>query len=178
MAELVFPVSDERIEYEGLFSMKEVFRLLDKYFRQKGYDKKIVFDEEYQTPSGKYIHVKFTPYKKVDDYIRVQMRIWIYAHDLIEVEREVDGRKIKTNKGRLIMIFDAQMQTDYRDNWVVKDRKDPSHAPISNYFLIQTMMEKFIYGKRLKQWEGVTRYTLIGAKTEIVSYLNLNKFLY
>jgi hypothetical protein len=178
MSELVFPVNDERLEYTGLFSMKEVFRLLDKYFRQKGYDKKIIFDEEYNTPTGKYVHVKFTPYKKVDDYIRVQLRIWIYAHDLVEVEKEVDGKKVKTNHGKLIMIFDAQMQTDYRDNWVVTDPKDPDKAPRSIYFLIQVMMEKFIYGKRLKHWESVIRYTLMGAKAEVASYLNLNKFLY
>ena len=118
MAELVFPMIDERIEYQGLFNMKEVFRLLDKYFRQRGYDKKIVFDEEYDTPTGKYVHVKFTPYKKVDDYIRVMMRIWIYGHDIIEVEKELEGKKILTNRGKLTIIFDSQMMTDYRDNWV------------------------------------------------------------
>ena len=175
MAELVFPVVDERIEYSGLFSMKEVFRLLDKYFRQKGYDKKIVFDEEYMTPTGKYVHEKITPYKKVDDYIRAMMRIWIYAHDVVEVERTVDGNKVTTNQGKLTMIFDSQMMTDYRDNWVVGDK---SGNPRAIYFLVQTIMEKYFYRKRLAHWEGVLRHTLIGAKTEIASYLNLCKFLY
>ncbi len=176
MAEKVFPLVDERIEYAGYFSMAEIFRLLDKYYRQKGYDKKIIFDEEYQTPTGKYIHVKTTPYKKVDDYIRVQMRIWIYAHDLKEVEIEVDGKKIKTDHGKLTMIFDCEMQTDFRDAWVVKDPKTGS--PRALYFLVQTMMEKFMYKKRMEHWEGVIANTLIGAKTEVASYLNLCKYLY
>ncbi|MFH0876295.1 MAG: hypothetical protein V1859_10240 [archaeon] len=176
MSELVFPVVDERLEYSGLFSMKEVFRILDKYYRQKSYDKKIIFDEEYNTPTGKYIHVKFTPYKKVDDYIRIQHRIWIYAHDLIEVEKELEGQKIKTNQGKITLIFDCQMMTDYRNNWVVMDRK--LGVPNPNYFLIMTLMEKFIYGKRLKHWENVGRHTLFEAKTEIASYLNLNKLIY
>ncbi|MBD3204488.1 hypothetical protein GF327_09430 [Candidatus Woesearchaeota archaeon] len=175
MADTIFPMVDERIEYEGLFSMKEVFRILDKYFRQKGYDKKIVFDEEYHTETGKYIHVKFTPYKKVDDYIRIMMRIWIYAHNLIEVEKELEGKKIKTNQGKLLMIFDSQMMTDYRESWSVSD-PELGFKPI--YFLIQVLMEKYIYRKRLAHWEGVIRHTLIGAKTEVASYLNLNKFLY
>ncbi|MBN2423282.1 hypothetical protein JXB41_08725 [Candidatus Woesearchaeota archaeon] len=174
MGEIVFPVVDEKIEYSGLFSMKEVFRLIDKYFRLKGWDKKIYFDEEYETPTGKYIHVKMQPYKKVDDYIRAIIRIWIYVHDLVEVEKEVEGEKVKTNQGRLVMIFDSKMMTDYRDNWVV----GPANNYKPMYFLVQTVMEKYIYRKRLAHWEGVIRHILIGVKTEIMSYLNLNKFLY
>ncbi|MBU0756907.1 MAG: hypothetical protein KKF44_02490 [Nanoarchaeota archaeon] len=175
MSEQVFCMVDERLEYSGLFSMKEVFRILDKYYRQKGWDKKIMYDEEYDTPTGKYIHVKFTPYKKVDDYIRAMNRIWIYVHDLVEVEKEVDGKKVLTNKGRISLMFDGMMMTDYRNNWVVTGKDGKTKW---GYFLLQTAMEKWFYRKRLAHWEGVIRHTLIGAKTEVAGYLNLNKYFY
>ena len=72
--ELYCPVAGETLNFEGLFSMKEVFRILDKYFRAKGWDKKIIFDEEYNTEKGKYIHVKTEYYKKTDSYVRLSAR--------------------------------------------------------------------------------------------------------
>ena len=91
MSDMVSVVAGESLEYDGLFSMKEVFRVIDKYFRQRGFDKKIIFDEEYHTPTGKYVHVKMEPYKKWDDYIRMQIRLWVYGKDLLEVEKEVEA---------------------------------------------------------------------------------------
>ena len=64
MSEFYTAVAGEQLNYEGLFSMKEVFRIIDKYYRTKGFDKKILFDEEYFTDKGKYIHVKTEYYKK------------------------------------------------------------------------------------------------------------------
>jgi hypothetical protein len=168
MSELVSPVVDENLEYEGYFSMKEVFRIIDKYFRQRGFDKKIIFDEEYHTPTGKYIHVKMEPYKKWDDYVRMQIRLWIYAKDMVEVEREVDGQKIKTEYGKLYITFDSFLQTDYRHRWDSKPA----------YFLIRTLIEKYLMGGRLKNWEDMSRYIIQELRSTLSGYLNTNKQLY
>ena len=77
---------------------------MDKYFRLKGWDKKIIFDEQYDTEKGRYIHVKTEYYKKTDAYVRLQTRQWIYGNELKEVEKEIDGVKIKTNQGKLSIL--------------------------------------------------------------------------
>ena len=169
MPELYAPVVGETLNYEGLFSMKEVFRIIDKYYRTKAFDKKIIFDEEYHTPKGKYVHVKSEYYKKTDSYIRLQSRLWIYANNLVEVEIEANGQKIKTNKGQLQIIFDAFLQTEYFEIW---DDSKPM------YFLFRVLYEQYLARPRIKYWENVARHITNELKTEVAGYLNLNKFLH
>jgi len=167
--EFYAPVVAEQLNYEGLFSMKEVFRVIDKYFRTKAFDKKIIFDEEYQTEKGKYIHVKTEYYKKTDSYVRIQTRLWVYANELVEVEKEVDGVKIKTNHGKLSITFDAFIQTQYLNTW-------PAEKPTG--FLFMVLYEQYLARPRIAYWEGVLRHVLTELRTELAGYLNLNKFLY
>ena len=169
MTELYAPVAGEQLNYEGLFNMKEVFRIIDKYFRTKGFDKKITFDEEYQTDKGKYIHVKSEHYKKTDSYVRLQTRLWIYANELVDVEKEVDGVKIKTSHGKLSITFDAFLQTEYFS--LMTDEK-----PM--YFLFRVLYEQYLARPRIVYWENVARHVITELKTELAGYLNLNKFLY
>ena len=167
--EFYTPLAGESINYEGLFNMKEVFRIIDKYFRTKAWDKKIVFDEQYDTPNGRYVHVKTEYYKKTDSYVRLQQRQWIYANNLVEVEKEVNGVKIKTHQGKLSITFDAFIQTEYFGLW-------PSNRPL--YFLFRVIYEQYLARGKIAYWEEVSRHVANELKTEIAGYLNLNKFMY
>ena len=108
-------------------------------------------------------------YKKTDSYVRLQQRQWIYANDLVEVEKEVDGVKIKTNHGKLNIVFDAFVQTEYFGIW-------PSQKPVG--FLFKVLYEQYMARSRIAYWEEVSRHVTNELKTEISGYLNLNKFLY
>ena len=169
MPEVYSTVAGESLNYEGLFTVRDLFRLIDKYYRTKGFDKKIVFDEEFQTEKGKYFHLKTEYYKKVDSYIRLQTRLWIYVNDYHPVEKEVEGKKIKTAKGKLSITFDAFLQTDYFQLM-------PDSKPF--YFLFKVIYEKMFARGRIKHWDNVSKHVINELKTEIASYLNLNKFLY
>ncbi|MEM2139016.1 MAG: hypothetical protein QXM96_02595 [Candidatus Woesearchaeota archaeon] len=167
--EFYIPVAGETLNFEGLFSMKEVFRLIDKYYRTKGFDKKIIFDEEYNTEKGKYVHVKAEYYKKTDSYVRISNRLWIYGYDLVEVEKEVDGQKVKTNHGKLNIIFDGFLQTNY---FGIFNTGTPWR------FMFQLAYEKMFYKNKIEYWNGVIRHVINELRTDIAGYLNINKFVY
>ncbi|MBN2368241.1 hypothetical protein JXC34_04430 [Candidatus Woesearchaeota archaeon] len=167
--EFYIPVAGQQLNFEGLFSMKEVFRIMDKYFRTKGWDKKIIFDEQYDTEKGRYVHVKSEYYKKTDAYVRLQTRQWIYANELKEVEKEVDGVKIKTNQGKLSIVLDAFIQTEYFGQW-------PADRPV--FFLFKVIYEHYLARSRIAYWENVCRHITNELKAELAGYLNLNKFMY
>lgn len=169
MTELYSTVVGEVLTFEGLFTVKDLFRIIDKYFKMKGFDKKIEFDEEYQTDKGKYFHLKLTYYKKVDSYIRMQTRLWVYVNEYYPMEKEMDGNKIKTAKGKLSITFDAFLQTEYFQLF-------PDTKPF--YFLFRTLYEKLLARPRIEYWENVSRHVINEVRTEITGYLNLNKFLY
>ncbi|MEM3374131.1 MAG: hypothetical protein QXE31_02825 [Candidatus Woesearchaeota archaeon] len=169
MVEFYTPVVGETLNFEGLFSMREVFRIIDKYYRTKGFDKKIIFDEEYNTEKGKYVHVKAEYYKKTDSYVRISNRLWIYGYDLIEVEKEVDGQKVKTNQGKLNIIFDGFVQTNY---FGIFDDSKPWR------FMFMIAYEKWFYKSKIEYWLGVVRHVINELRTELAGYLNINKFVY
>jgi hypothetical protein len=169
MVEIYSTVAGESLNYEGLFTMRELFRIIDKYFRTKGFDKKIIFDEEFTTEKGKYFHLKTEYYKKVDSYIRMQTRLWVYINDYVPVEKEIDGTKIKTAQGKISITFDAFLQTEYFGLM-------PDSKPF--YFLFKVIYEKLLASQRIQYWDNVSKHVINELKSEIASYLNLNKFLY
>ncbi len=171
MTDIHHAVYAETLDYEGLFTFKEVFRILDKFFRLKGFDKKIIFDEEFDGENGKYFHVKTQYYKKVDAYIRLETRYWIYAFDYKKVEKEIDGEKIIIGQGRLNIRFDSFLQTGYLMSGTMPDSK-----PF--YFLFRVLYEKFLAKPYIDYWKNVARHVVDESKAELSAYLNLNKFLY
>ena len=169
MPELYTAVAGETISYEGLFNMSETFRIIDKYYRLKGFDKLIIFDEQYDTEKGRYVHVKAEYYKKTDAYVRISNRLWIYANNLRPVEKVIDGEKISTHHGKLAITFDGFLQTEYFG--LVPDNK-----PL--YFIIRVLYESFLAKPRILYWNRVIRHVVNEIKTEVSGYLNLNRFLY
>lgn len=169
MVELYSPVVAEQLNYDGLFSMRELFGIIDKYFRTKLFDKKIIFDEEYHSEKGKYIHVKAEYYKKTDSYVRLQMRLWIYGNELVDVEKEVEGSKVRINHGKLNIIFDSFIQTEYFSLW-------PDDTAMG--FLFRVLYEQYMMRSRIAYWEGVCRHIIHELRAEIAGYLNIHKFLY
>ena len=169
MVELHHAVYGETLEFEGLFTVKDLFRTIDKYFRQKGFDKKIIFDEEFETETGKYFHLRTQYYKKVDAYVRLETRFWIYIYDYKIVEKMVEGEKKRLGQGKVSIRFDAFLQTGYLPTM-------PDNKPF--YFLFRILYEQYFAKPYIDYWINVAKHVINEAKTEISSYLNLNKFLY
>jgi len=169
MTEMYSTVVGEKLDYEGFFTMHDLFRIIDKYYRLKGFDKKIVFDEEFQTQKGKYFHLKTQYYKKVDSYVRMQTRMWLYVNDYKLVEKVVKGQKVRTAQGKLHIIFDAFLQTEYLGLF-------PDDKPF--YFLFKVFYENMLGRNKILYWDRVSKHVINELRTEIAGYLNLNKFLY
>ena len=67
MVERDIVVDRMKIEYEGLFSARELYKLIDNWFFEKGYDKREKKSSESIKPAGKYIEMELEPWKKVTD---------------------------------------------------------------------------------------------------------------
>ena len=169
MTEIYSTVIAESLNYEGYFTVRELFRIIDKYYRMKQFDKKIAMDAEFQTSTGKYFHLKTEYYKKVDSYIRLQTRLWIYVNDYKLIEVESEGKKIKTAHGKLNITFDAFLQTEYFGLF-------PDSKPF--YFLWKVLYEKLFARARISHWDHVSKHVINELKNEISGYLNINKFMY
>ena len=155
-----------RLSYEGLFSVTELYQLIDTFFREKGFDKKEMRNIEMVKPDGKYIEVELQPWKKITDYARHIIRVEMKCFNIKEVEIEKDGRKIKMNSGRVNFIFDGYLQTDWENKWEMKPM----------YFFIRTMFDKFLYKSYTNLYEGLLVENVNQLHQTIKGFLNLYRY--
>jgi len=166
MAERFTVVDQEKIHYKGLFDITQLTRMIELWCKTKAYDKRIIRDEEHVYKDHKYIHLWWEPYKKITDYIKFEIRIWVYITDVSQVEKEIDGIKTKLNKGDFDIVLDGFLITDYEHRWEQK--------PI--YFFFRTIFDKFIYKMQMAKYEALIKQHVMELKAEISSFLNLYRF--
>ena len=95
MGQLKLIVDHETIEYSGPFSANDLFKMIDSFFFEKGFDKKQDKDFEQNTANGKSIEWQISPWKRITDYIRYIIKIRILGYDIVKTETVIDGKKRK-----------------------------------------------------------------------------------
>lgn len=163
MAERDTIVDKQRLTYEGLFDAKELYRLMDDYFEDRNYDKREIRNIEVVKEEGKFIDIEIEPWKKYTDYYRNIIHIRIIMSDLKEVEVERHKTKIKVNQGKLQMVFDGYIETDYKDKWESKPM----------FFFIRTIFDKYIYKPFTLSYAGSVKRDVDTLITQIKAFLNV-----
>ncbi len=166
MVEKKLVVDSVRINYKGLFNVKELYRVIDSFFKDKGWDKREVRNKEFVSPEGKYVELWLEPFKKVSDYAKLILRIQIIMENLREVVVEKGRHKKKMNKGDVLIIIDGFLDTDYENRWEGRPE----------YVFIRTIFDKFIYRKHTGEFEALLVEDSDELKATIKSFLNLYRY--
>jgi hypothetical protein len=166
MAEVKTLIDGKSLSYEGMFNIRELYRIIDTWFKERGYDKQEVKNWEDVTESEKQIVLEIIPYKKVSDYARIDIRIFMIFSKLSEIEVERGGMKSKMNKGRAEFYFDAYVVTDYENKWQTK--------PV--VFFIKNVIEKFVYRAYTSNYDSEAIRDCTDIENEIRSFLNMHRF--
>lgn len=156
------------VSFEGLFSMHDLFEMIDEWFRMKGYDKKETLHFEKVKDNGKYIEILLEPNKKLTDYIESYFWIKIVGEEIKDAEVEYKKTKIKLNHGKINITIRAFLITDYEDKW--------SSKPY--YFLIRTIFDRFIYKRMIDKYKNEIVTHAAQLAREINAFLNLYKTKY
>ncbi|MBT4351031.1 hypothetical protein HOD20_00750 [archaeon] len=158
----------QTINYEGVFSSRELFKLIDTFLKSKGYQKKILNDNESQTPNGRQINLKIRPYNKPKGDIAMELQIFIKIKDMVDTIREIDDRKVKFDRGKITIIIDAFLVTNLRGKWESR----------AEYYLIRTIFDKYLFKPDPSKYLGKVKSHAVDLKNELHGFLNLYKFLY
>ena len=156
----------ESFTYKGLIDVKGLYRLLDKWFAERGYDKMEEWNYEEVYEDGKQITLKLKPYKKLSDYAMVEIRINAVLSKLKETEVEHDGVKTTLMKGQAKFQFETFVVTDYEGRWGSK--------PF--YFFLKTLLDKFFFGSYTEKYEAVVIKDKDNLRRELKSFLNMTRF--
>ncbi|MCB9361842.1 hypothetical protein H6504_00260 [Candidatus Woesearchaeota archaeon] len=152
-----------RLTYEGLFSVQDLYKLIDSYFEDRNYDKREIKNYETVKPEGKFIELEMEPWKKYTDYYRNIIHLRILMDNIKEVEIEKEGHKIRVNQGKVQIIFDGYIETDYEHKW-------ESNAM---FFFLRTLYNKYFYLPYTMRYTGSCKADIQALQNQIKDLLNV-----
>jgi len=167
MSEREVVVDKMRLTYEGLFDVTELYKLIDRFLKEKGYDKRERKNIERVTPEGKFIEIEIEPWKKITDYAMNIIKLRMIMTDVKEVEIEKDNVKMKLNQGKIQMVFDGYIETDYENRWESK--------PL--FFFLRTLFDKYFFKPYTSGFQKNVIDDINHLHLEIKSFLNLYRYV-
>lgn len=108
----------EKIEQEGLFTFKDFYKYAHQWFKDEKYDS--IIEEKYQeklSGNEKELVIEWKTSKKLSDYFKAEISIKMEVLNMIEVEAEIDGKKKKTNKGKVSAEIKGTLVRDPESKW-------------------------------------------------------------
>jgi len=168
MTEKTLIVDQLKFSYDGLFDLSELYRLIDSWFYEKGWDKYEHINQEIMTPEGRQIRIVLEPWKSITDYFKIIMRIRANFNEIKEVEVEKEGKKIKLNQGEVNMIFDGYVVSDRHGKWNKK--------PL--WWFLSIIFNKFIFKEHHNKAERWLLSDVDDLYQKIKSFLNVYKYGY
>ena len=159
-------IEQESISYEGIFNLKELYQLFYGWMSDKGYipvEKRV---HESVAKGGKHIEVEFEPYKKFSDYAKSVIRIHFTAREVTDVEVTTDGHKRKMQKGKVNILIDSWLETDYAHRWETQ--------PV--FYVVRSLFEKYVYTPFLSGFITGVRDDTNMLRDQIKAFLNIERF--
>ncbi|MBU0628723.1 MAG: hypothetical protein KKC75_06020 [Nanoarchaeota archaeon] len=164
MSDLRIIVDHLKLEYSGLMDVREFFKIIGSFCKERDYQKKEDKNHEHNKSDGKYIEYEISPWKKVSDYHRYIIKIRLLFQHLNKVEIVKDKKKVQIDKGKVIIYLDGYMENDYLNRW--DDR------PF--LLFIRTIYDKFIYKLYTERFEQILAHEVQDLYTEIEKFLNMS----
>lgn len=166
MSEIKYLIDGKQVQYEGLFDLPGLFKIIDDFFRERGYDRMETrnFEEVYET--GRQVTIELLPYKKINDYLKIEIRIYAFFKNLKEKVVEIDGVKRKLFHGRAEFWFDANLYSDFEHRWENR---------VALYFL-RTITDKFIKRSQTHLQEELVIKDCWDVIDLTKSYLNMHRY--
>ena len=134
-------VYTEKLKQAGYWKYTSVYEMLFSWLKDHGYK---VSEDEYTEKlqgNGKEILISWTASKEVTDYFEYQIKLDWHILGMTDTEVEVDGKKTKTNKGKIKITFIGNIIKDYEKRWEDKAMWKMLRGIYENYIIRSTVDE-------------------------------------
>jgi len=117
MSELRLVVDHLRLNYNGPFDANALFKHINAFLKERGWDLKIDKEFEQNTKTGKSIEWQINPWKRISDYVRYWPKIRILVKNYHKVDAVVDNKKVKIGNGQVVIYIDGYLELDESQRW-------------------------------------------------------------
>src|SRR3989338_9217633 len=107
MVDVRIIVDHLKLDYTGVFDTKQLFRLINQWHMERGFQKRDFKTFEQSLADGKYIEHELAHWEKVSDYIRLMYKMRMLFSGLKRVEIMQDGKKDSMDQGKVLIYMDG-----------------------------------------------------------------------
>ncbi len=165
MTEKKILIDRKPVVYEGIFRMDELWAIINRFIKSRGYVIVELRNEEKLTDEGKDIFIEIAPYRKLSDYAKKLIELEVYVRRLNDKVVKVDGHKQKYQHGEVEIRFSAIFETDWRTRW----------EGTGLYFLMRTLIDKFVRYDIIREGENECVKDCLDMQEEVKAYLNMSR---
>lgn len=133
----------EKLTQVGYWDYNETYIMLYNWLKDHGYNVTENVYKEKLTSGGKEIIIDWDATKKVTDYFKHKINLQWHILTMKDAEVEIDGKKVKTNKGELEIKFKGIIEKDYEKRWEDK--------PIHKF--MRGLYEEYVIRKTIDEYE-------------------------
>lgn len=166
MAEIYTVIDQRPLSFEGYFRSDELFQIIRRFVKERGYFPLETKNYEEVYPHGRQVNIELKPFKKISDYVKLTLKLRIKFTHLQEEMITIDGHKHKYMKGKVSLVSDALIFSDYQAKW----------EGAGWLYFLRTINDKFIRKDWMSQAKADVGKDLEDLYSEISSYLNMIRF--
>ncbi len=163
MGHLKIIIDHEKIDYSGVLDIANLFKVIENFLFERGFDKKQDKDFEQNTEQGKFIEWQISPWKKITDYVRYIVKVRILGYDILKTNAVYENKKKTVDNGRVIIVIDGFIEYDYDSKW--------EDNPL--LFFIREIYDYFIFKIYTERFEQRLVHDINHLHDHIEKFLNL-----
>ncbi|MBD3263361.1 hypothetical protein GF374_03205 [Candidatus Woesearchaeota archaeon] len=167
MSKKIDLLKEERVQYEGIFDLKELYKHAHDWLEWRKFDVAETKYKEKIKPKGKELEILWEATREIDEYTQYLIKVKWEGFGVTDVQVQREGDKIKMNKGEINAYVSAYLVLDWQEKW--------EEQPFFKF--MQSFFEKYLYKgtiDRLKQdiWKVGWEFF-----NEIKAFLHLYRYM-
>jgi hypothetical protein len=154
----------EKLEHSGVWSFSGFYSFAHSWLKDESYG---VVEEKYSEKvvgGAREISFDWKASKDLSDYFKIELGIKFDIKDLVEVEIEIDGKKKKSNKGKVSIEIKGLIVKDPNSSW--------ESSNTQRFF--RDVYNRFIIPGRVDKFAGIAFSDVQKFKEELKAYLELS----
>lgn len=153
----------EKVEHSGLMDFGGFYSFVHSWFKEEGYGVDEVKYAEKSDGAKRSIDIEWKITKRLSDYFKIEHKLKMEVKELTEVEVEIDGKKKKTNQGKITVEISGTLIRDPDSKW--------DKAPF--YRFMRDLYNKYIIPSRVDNMMFKVSDDVKKVKEEMKAFLEL-----
>lgn len=159
-------VNKQKINYDGVFVVKEIYDFFDNFMKKHGYQRHNIQNGEYVKKNGRNIEMIFELRKPISEYYANVIRINMQLEDVKDIEIDKEGYKKNANIGKICFSLDCISQQDFEHKWENKP----------GFFFIRILFDRYLFKPFTTNYQGLAMKDYTMFVNELKAKLNLYRY--